>query len=325
VIVASSESTLAQAAELLRAGELVALPTETVYGLGANASDEMAVRKIFAAKGRPADHPLIVHLANHEQLGDWARDVPTEALALAHAFWPGPLTLILKKKDSVSDVVTGGQDTVGLRIPDHPVALALLRVFGGGIAAPSANRFGRISPTSAQHVWEELGESVAMILDGGACDVGIESTILDLSRAEPVILRPGMIGRDAIAAVIGRQPRTKDEGESAPRVSGALAAHYAPRTPMRLSSAIEIAAASADCAVLGRATEHLPGRFAMSIDAPFDAHGYAHDLYANLRALDASGAHEILVETLPADSAWDAVHDRLGRAIVGSGAEDDET
>jgi len=325
VIVSPTDAHLARAAELLHAGELVALPTETVYGLGADANNPVAAARIFAAKHRPADHPLIVHLADAGQLPAWASEIPPEALALARAFWPGPLTLILKKQASVSDVVTGGQDTVGLRIPDHPVALALLRAFGGGIAAPSANRFGRISPTTAQHVWEELGDSVAMILDGGACDVGIESTILDLSRGEPVILRPGMIGRAAIAAVIGQQPRLKGERTDAPRVSGSLVAHYAPRTPMRMASAAEILAAPAHCAVLQRAVEHLPGRYAMSIDAPFDADGYARELYANLRALDASGAQEILVETLPADSCWDAVHDRLGRAVVGSGHTQDKT
>ena len=324
MIHSASPANITRAAELLRAGKLVALPTETVYGLGADAANPDAVRQIFAAKGRPADHPLIVHLADAGQITDWAREIPKEAIALARAFWPGPLTLILKKEADVCDLVTGGQGTVGLRVPDHPVALALLRAFGGGVAAPSANRFGRISPTTAEHVQEELGESVAMILDGGGCEVGIESTILDLSRGEPVILRPGMIGRAAIAAVIGRQPRLRHEAEAAPRVSGALAAHYAPRTPMRIASREEIATAPADCAVLTRAGESDAGRHAMSIDAPFDAHGYAHDLYANLRALDASGAREILVERLPDGSEWEAVHDRLGRAVVGSG-EDDET
>lgn len=324
-IQAPNSVNIAHAADLLRAGELVALPTETVYGLGADASNPAAVLKIFAAKDRPADHPLIVHLADREQIDAWAREIPTEAVALARAFWPGPLTLILKKRTEVPDAVTGGQDTVGLRIPDHPVALELLHAFGGGIAAPSANRFGRISPTTAQHVFEELGEAVAMILEGGACDVGIESTILDLSRGEPVILRPGMIGIDAIAAVIGQRPRLRDHGEHTPRVSGALSAHYAPRTPMRMASRAEIAAAPADCAVLSHAGEHSPTRFTACIDAPFDAHGYAHDLYANLRALDASGAREILVEHLPAEPEWAAVLDRLGRAVVGSGAEDDET
>jgi L-threonylcarbamoyladenylate synthase len=310
---------IARAAELLRSGQLVGLPTETVYGLGADAANPEAVRQIFAAKNRPADHPLIVHLADHEQLPAWACEIPDAAIALARAFWPGPMTLILKKSAAVSDVVTGGQDTVGLRVPDHPVALALLRAFGGGVAAPSANRFGRISPTTAQHVQDELGDAVAMILDGGACEVGIESTIIDLSRDEPVILRPGMIGRSAIAAVIGRPVRFKSETEDAPRVSGALAAHYAPRTPMRIVSLAEIKAAHPDCAVLTRAGESRAGHHAMAIDAPFDAEGYARDLYANLRALDASAAREILVETLPADPAWDAVHDRLGRAVTGSG------
>lgn len=318
-----SATDIARAAALLRAGELVALPTETVYGLGADASNPDAARKIFAAKGRPADHPLIVHLADAEALVDWAREIPKEAIALARAFWPGPLTLILKKEADVPAVVTGGQDTVGIRVPDHPVALALLRAFGGGIAAPSANRFGRISPTTAQHVADELGDAVSMILDGGPCSVGIESTILDLSRGEPVILRPGMIGVDAIAAVIGRRPRLRQVEESAPRVSGALAAHYAPATPMRLADAAELAHAT-DCAVIAFSPAPA-GRTLPWIEASRDAARFAHDLYANLRALDASGARAILVETLPSDSAWDAVHDRIGRAVVGSGAEQDET
>ncbi|QSI77753.1 L-threonylcarbamoyladenylate synthase [Niveibacterium microcysteis] len=325
---------LARAAALLRAGELVALPTETVYGLGADAANPQAAAKIFAAKGRPADHPLIVHLADAEALTVWAREIPKEAIALARAFWPGPLTLILKKEADVPDVVTGGQDTVGLRVPDHPVALALLRAFGGGIAAPSANRFGRISPTTAQHVFDELGESVAMILDGGACNVGIESTILDLSRlneAGPVILRPGAIGPDAVAAVIGRRPAMRAPAaahtEDTPRVSGSLAAHYAPRTPLALvaSEALESALASAgpEAAVIARRTASTLAH-RVWIQAPASAAGFAHDLYANLRALDALGASQILVEAPPAEAGWEAVLDRLGRAAVGSG-EDDET
>ncbi|HEX5125659.1 MAG TPA: L-threonylcarbamoyladenylate synthase [Rhodocyclaceae bacterium] len=312
-----------RAAALLRAGELVALPTETVYGLGADAANPDAVAKIFAAKGRPADHPLIVHLADANNIVNWAREVPKEALALARAFWPGPLTLILKKEADVLDIVTGGQDTVGLRVPDHPVALALLRKFGGGIAAPSANRFGRISPTTVAHVREELGERVAVILDGGPCDVGIESTILDLSRGEPVILRPGMIGLDAIAAVIGRRPRLPQTSDNTPRVSGSLAAHYAPRTPMTIASIETLVGAPADCAILSRTIERPARLHAMSIQAPVDAQGYAHDLYANLRALDASGATRILVEDLPDSPDWDAVRDRLGRAVAGSGDSDE--
>ncbi|WP_442770390.1 L-threonylcarbamoyladenylate synthase, partial [Zoogloea ramigera] len=202
-----------RAVQLLRQGELVALPTETVYGLGADALNPDAVAKIFAAKGRPSDHPLIVHLADASQIMTWAREVPKDAIALARAFWPGPLTLILKRDESVPDLVTGGQDTVGLRVPNHPVALELLRAFGSGVAAPSANRFGRISPTTAEHVRQELGERVALILDGGACAVGLESTIVDLSRGVPVILRPGAIGADDIARVLGRRPRLRSEGE----------------------------------------------------------------------------------------------------------------
>ncbi|MFT4173073.1 MAG: L-threonylcarbamoyladenylate synthase [Rhodocyclaceae bacterium] len=315
---------IAHAAALLRAGQLVALPTETVYGLGADASNPEAAAKVFAAKNRPADHPLIVHLADAQQMTTWARAIPKEAIALARAFWPGPLTMILLREDDVPDAVTGGQDTVGLRVPDHPVALALLRAFGGGIAAPSANRFGRISPTTAQHVEEEVGPHLAMILDGGPCEVGIESTILDLSRGEPVILRPGMIGVDAIAAVIGRRPRLRGVTDDAPRVSGSLAAHYAPRTATQWADAATIATADADCAVLSHGSApHRP--YAMWIAAPTDAAGYAHGLYANLRALDASGATRILIEPLPDTPEWAAVRDRIGRAVVGSGDEQDET
>lgn len=316
-----AEDSIARAAALLRAGELVALPTETVYGLGADASNAHAVAKIFAAKGRPADHPLIVHLADANSMTYWARDIPTEAIALARAFWPGPLTMILKKEEDVLDDVTGGQDTVGLRVPDHPVALALLRAFssdGGGIAAPSANRFGRISPTTAQHVADDLGDAVGMILDGGACQVGIESTILDLSRGEPVILRPGMIGADAIAAVIGRQPKRPQRVADAPRVSGALAAHYAPRTPMRMSA--NIANVSANSAVLAFSLDKPATHTGTWIKASGEAARYAHDLYANLRALDACDAASIVVEEISIESAWDAVRDRLGRAVTGSGA-----
>ncbi|MFB1028934.1 MAG: L-threonylcarbamoyladenylate synthase, partial [Thauera sp.] len=210
-IESATPGAISEAAALLRAGELVGMPTETVYGLAADALDPAAVGKIFAAKGRPADHPLIVHLPSAEHLPQWAAAIPKDAIALARAFWPGPLTLILKRTADVPDEVTGGQDTVGVRVPAHPVALALLRAFDGGLAAPSANRFGRISPTTAAHVQEELGERVALILDGGACEVGIESTILDFSRDVPEILRPGAIGPEDIARVIGRRPRVRGE------------------------------------------------------------------------------------------------------------------
>ncbi len=303
------------------------MPTETVYGLGADASNAKASERIFAAKGRPADHPLIVHVVNAEALTDWAREIPKEAIALARAFWPGPLTLILKKGSDVPDVVTGGQDTVGLRVPGHPVALALLRAFGGGIAAPSANRFGRISPTTAQHVADELGDAVDIILDGGACAVGIESTIVDLSRGTVVILRPGAISVEAIGAVIGRQPElpATTQASPAPRVSGSLTAHYAPRTPLqlvvpeRLESVLRNSGGNA--AVIARSMP-LPVSHRHWIAAPRDATAFAHDLYANLRALDACGADLILVEAPPGDSAWNAIRDRLSRAAAGSG--DDE-
>lgn len=333
--VAASAGAISRATELLRAGELVAFPTETVYGLGADALDPRAVSKIFAAKRRPPDHPLIVHIPDAEHLPRWAARIPKEALALARAFWPGPLTLILKRADDVPAEVTGGQDTVGLRVPDHPVALALLRAFDSGIAAPSANRFGRISPTTAEHVSDELGDRVAMILDGGACGVGIESTILDLSREVPEILRPGAISPEAIAAVIGRRPRMRGEGPQVaqgepPRVSGALAAHYAPRTPLRLVSpgqlgeeAAMLAAEGSRVAVLSRSCDNPHDARLTWLTASEDPAGFAHDLYAALRALDATGADFILVETPPPAPEWDAVADRLGRAVVGSGDRDE--
>ncbi len=315
-----------RAAALLRAGELVGIPTETVYGLAADASNPAAVAKIFAAKGRPADHPLIVHLPDASHLDRWAVDIPDSARQLAAAFWPGPLTLILKRADGVSDVVTGGQDTVGLRVPSHPLALELLREFDGGLAAPSANRFGRISPTTAAHVREELGERVAMVLDGGPCAVGIESTILDLSGDAPAILRPGMLDTDAIARVLGREPEFRGR-EDSPRVSGSLEAHYAPRTPLRLVASGQLLAAVQQAlaqgqrlAVLARqpAPAAVAGLYWRSASADFSA--YAHDLYASLRQLDTVGADLILVEAPPADEHWRAVADRLGRSAAGSGA-----
>ena len=320
-----------RAVALLRRGELVAFPTETVYGLGADAADPAAVAKIFAAKGRPADHPLIVHLPAAAQLARWAREVPAEAERLAAAFWPGPLTLILKRQPDVPDAVTGGQDTVGLRVPNHPLALELLAAFDGGIAAPSANRFGRISPTTAAHVREELGERVPLVLDGGACPVGIESTILDLSRGVPVLLRPGAIGAADIARVLGCTPDTAAPQAEAPRVSGSLAAHYAPRTPLQLVSSDGLLFALRNALVAGERVAVLaPTAQAISHDlvtwkqSPAEPAGFAHDLYASLRALDALGCARILVQQPPAGEAWLAVNDRLRRAAAGSG-EDDET
>jgi len=326
---------VARAVELLRAGELVAFPTETVYGLGADASNPAAVAKIFTAKGRPADHPLIVHLPGAAALDAWAREVPEAARKLAAAFWPGPMTLILKRQTHVLDAVTGGQDTVGLRVPNHPLALALLQAFAGaqvrGLAAPSANRYGRISPTSAAHVRAELGAAVPLVLDGGPCAVGIESTIVDLSSGTLRVLRPGAITSADIARVLGETLPTGSAGNYTPRVAGSHAAHYAPSTKLRLVAGELLAdAARAELtgglrvAVLARtATPVIAKNLAWHV-APADPVPYAHDLYASLRALDAAGYDLLLVDAPPANPAWLAVADRLQRAACGSG-EDDET
>lgn len=327
VVAMPTDAMLARAATLLRSGALVAFPTETVYGLGADARSDQAVRAIFAAKGRPADHPVIVHLADSAQLDRWARDVPAGARALAAAFWPGPLTLIVPRAVGVLDVVTGGQDSVGLRVPSHPVAQRLLQAFcaqgGDGIAAPSANRFGRISPTTAAHVANDLGADVAMILDGGECMVGIESTIIAFTDDEPILLRPGGIAADDIARMLGRALRTPDE--HAPRASGTLASHYAPRTPARLlpaaTLALEALHAGARAAVLARTVPRPQGFAGQWMMAPMDPSRFAHDLYASLRTLDAAGAAAILIEEVPADAAWLAVRDRITRAAH---AEDDD-
>lgn len=315
---------VSRAAALLRAGELVAFPTETVYGLGADARNPLAIARIFATKGRPADHPLIVHLPDASHLERWAVDIPEAACKLAAAFWPGPLTLILKRHSSVLDAITGGQDTVGLRVPNHPLALKLLREFDGGVAAPSANRFGRVSPTTAAHVREELGDAVAMILDGGPCAVGIESTILDLSGSEPCILRPGMLDAAAIGGILGQSPEFGGQ-QNAPRVSGSLEAHYAPHTPLQLVAAVELAAAASHALGAGRRVAVLAAQpIALShenlvwLPASADPVQFAHDLYARLRELDAMGCDLILAATPPFDEAWRAVADRLHRAAAGS-------
>ena len=305
-----------EAARLLARGGLVAFPTETVYGLGADADNPDAVRRIFAAKGRPADHPLIVHLAGPAQLGEWAREVPPEALRLARAFWPGPLTLVLPRAARVSDLVTGGQDSVGLRVPSHPVARALLQAFGGGVAGPSANRFGRVSPTTAAHVHAELGEAVDLVLEGGPSEVGIESAIVDLSSGEPALLRPGVIGAAALAAALGRPLGGARTGS--PRVSGALASHYAPATPSVLVAPGELLerleGAPRPAAVLAR-RPCPPNLSAVAwVEAPVDPLAYARHLYASLRTLDAAGAACLLVEAVPDAPEWQAVGDRLARA-----------
>jgi L-threonylcarbamoyladenylate synthase len=335
------DADLAAAVGLLQAGELVAFPTETVYGLGADATDPAAVARIFAAKGRPADHPLIVHLPGAGYLEQWAREVPQRAQDLAEAFWPGPLTLILARAPAVPHAVTGGQETVGVRVPAHPLALALLRAYaqaGGGrnglcgIAAPSANRFGRISPTDAAHVREELGDAVALVLDGGACEVGIESTILDLSRrgAPPRLLRPGRITPEEIGEVIGERPELPESmaAPGVPRVSGSLNGHYAPRTAMRLVSpgalipaVEEVLAQGKRCGVLLRGpsmpSPTLPPHSLRRL--PDDPRGYARALYAALRELDRAGNDVILAEAVPPGPEWAAIADRLRRAARGAG------
>ena len=322
------QSVIDTAARLLEAGELVAFPTETVYGLGADAENPAAVAAIYAAKGRPQDHPVIVHLAPEAPLDYWACDIPAEAGALASAFWPGPLTMILKRAPNIPDAVSGGQDTVGLRCPSHPVALALLRAFKGGrggVAAPSANKFGHVSPTQAHHVHDEFDAdgSVAMVLDGGASDVGIESTIVDLSRLGthgPVLLRPGHISAEAIAAVIDRMPAAPDA--AAPRASGTLESHYAPHTPVAMQERAALLGTVAALHAAGRriALIHIgdmPATHA-ALRLPAAPDGFAHALYAALRAMDGQGADVILVEAPPQDGAWLGVNDRLRRAAHGS-------
>lgn len=306
------------AAAMLRQGGVVAFPTETVYGLGADAENPQAVARIFTVKGRPTNHPLIVHLASVAQIAHWAENIPPAAWTLARHFWPGPLTLILRRAPGVPDIVTGGQDTVGLRMPDHPLALALLEAFGAGIAAPSANRFGRVSPTTVAHVREELGENVDFTLDGGPCRVGIESTILDLSTWRPRLLRPGAISVAEIEAILD-EPVT-GAGQGAPRASGMLRAHYAPRTPVWLASADALEnearrhlAQRLRIAALTLSVTALPEDCVRQSMSP-DPAGYAHELYARLHALDATGCDAILVEAPPREAAWQAVWDRLERA-----------
>ena len=321
-----SNEDIRRAAVIIESGGLVAFPTETVYGLGADAENPAAVAKIYAAKGRPANHPLIVHLAPEADVGYWVGEMPDAAKKLMTAFWPGPLTLILKRAAHIPAAVAGGQDSIGLRCPSHPVAQALLRAFKqgrGGVAAPSANKFGHVSPTTAQHVKDEFRDDLAigMILDGGQSEVGIESTILDLSRWETrgaVLLRPGQVSADAIAAVIGVTPQAPDA--AAPRASGTLEAHYAPRTPVALVSSSEFLATAAQLASAGKriammrhSTGSLPEAMAL-FALPETPDGYAHDLYAALRSLDAAGADVILIEQPPSDQKWQGVNDRLRRA-----------
>jgi L-threonylcarbamoyladenylate synthase len=314
---------VARAADALAAGELVALPTETVYGLGARADDDAAVARIFAAKGRPADHPLIVHVASVAAAESFAATLPAAARQLMQAFWPGPVTLIVPRRNGVAAAAAGGQASIGLRMPSHPLALTLLHAAAArgvpGVAAPSANRFGRVSPTRAAHVLQEFGPDL-IVLDGGDCEVGIESAIVDCSRTppgRPALLRPGQIGREQIEQVLGQALAEPDA--ASPRASGTLASHYAPAATLVLVSAAEwptrVAAAAPQpgVAVYARRTPP-PGWWHRPMAAEADA--AAHELFAVLRELDDAGAKAIWVEALPADAAWDGVRDRLRRAAA---------
>ena len=315
---------LRRAAAELAAGALVAFPTETVYGLGARADDDAAVAKIFTAKGRPADHPLIVHVTDVDAARAFASDWPAAAQRLAAAFWPGPLTVIVPRRADMGVAAAGGQASIGLRCPAHPVARALLAAAGAlgvaGVAAPSANRFGRISPTRAAHVHEEFGDALT-ILDGGDCEMGIESAIVDCTRAASALLRPGVLTRAELEAALGAPLR--EAGGDAPRASGTLEAHYAPRAKLRLMSAAQLRAALDvlpktgvnPVAVYFRSVD--PGRCARAARAmPDNPLAVAHELFSALRELDASGAQLIWVETPPDAQAWEGVRDRLRRAAA---------
>ncbi|HLS04976.1 MAG TPA: L-threonylcarbamoyladenylate synthase [Wenzhouxiangella sp.] len=315
ITLGTGQNDLEQAAAMLAAGRLVAVPTETVYGLAADASSPEAIRRIFAAKERPADHPLIVHLPDVQSLALWARRIPPAALQLAEAFWPGPLTLVLHKARHVPKEITGGQETVAVRLPGHPVALALLKQFGGAVAAPSANRFGRISPTTAQHVVDEFGDSeeVAAVIDGGPCPVGVESTIVDLTGNKALILRPGSISAGQLETVLGYRPARAAQQEG-PRASGRLKSHYAPATPLFLADDEDLKSPDGETAVLALGDTADPGGFLCWLSLPARPEAYARGLYAALRVLDGSGARRILAQKPPASPAWAAVNDRLARA-----------
>jgi L-threonylcarbamoyladenylate synthase len=307
-------SEVRRAAEILGRGGLVAFPTETVYGLGADATSAKAVARLYAVKRRPAGHPVIVHFASAQDAFTWAREVPPGARELAARFWPGPLTLILERSTLAQDFVTGGQDSVGLRVPSHPVAQSLLQAFGKGVAAPSANRFGRVSPTTAAHVREDLGAEVDLVLEGGSSEVGIESTIVDFSTASPAVLRPGHVSKAQLESVLGAA--VGEKVFASPRHSGGLERHYAPRTPARLVATHdldrEIAKLGDKVAVL--AFSRPDERVDYWLRMPRDPDAFAQRLYAALRELDAAGCEAILIEAPPDAPEWAAVRDRLKRA-----------
>ncbi len=285
---------------MIRAGDLVAFPTETVYGLGANALNPAAIEKIYDAKGRPPTSPLIVHVSSIEMARELVRDWPERADKLARKFWPGPLTLVLPKLARVPDRLTAGLDTVGIRMPANPIALALIRESGVPIAAPSANRFTELSPTTAQHVRDGLGDRVALILDGGPTTVGIESTVLSLASQDAVLLRPGMVTKVEIEAVIGPIRALESAGEGAHASPGLHPRHYSPRTPL----------------ILLQAGERLPSGRGCHLQMPTDPREYAAVLYDKLHQADAAGWDWIAVERPPSTPEWDAIRDRLERAAT---------
>lgn len=334
---------IAQAVQALRNGDLIGLPTETVYGLAADASNPAAVRQIFERKGRPANHPLIVHVASAQQASHFARDIPAFAQQLMQAFWPGPLTLIVPRQLPVAAEAAGGHPSVGLRCPSHPVAQKVLHAcLEGdhpvwGVAAPSANRFGKVSPTTAAHVQGEFGDSL-LVLDGGECAVGIESTIVDCTREEPIILRPGIIGAREMRQAIGRAVQDpfavqangqtpsapeKQENTQQPAAPGTLKAHYAPNAKVRLMDAQSIQSGldmlgeqATGIAIYTRTSIHTAAKGVTTVPMPSDPAQVAHELFATLRYLDTQGIGLIWVEIPPSDASWNGVRDRLTRAAA---------
>jgi L-threonylcarbamoyladenylate synthase len=308
-----------RAVEALRRGGLVAFPTETVYGLGADAANVDALTRLYAVKGRPPDHPVIVHVAAPELLDQWAAEVPPAARRLALALWPGPLTIVVRRATRVPDAVTGGGDTVGVRVPDQPVALALLRAFGGGIAAPSANRFGRVSPTTAGDVRADLGDDVDVVLDDGPCAVGVESTIVDCTGPGPVILRPGGVSRERIAELVGTPVTIRRDGLV--RAPGTLKSHYAPEATVLLverdevrDRAASMVAAGQRVAVLAAGAPPPVPEGVTVLDVPGDVDEYARVLYARLREADRLGVDVVVAVAPPDAGVGAAVRDRLRRA-----------
>jgi len=325
--VRATQLELDTAVQALRDGEVVAFPTETVYGLGANAQHASALQRVFELKSRPRNHPLIVHLDSPRFLHRWVSNMPVAAEKLAARFWPGPLTMVLPRADKVLDLVTGGQSTVAVRVPSHPMAQQLLTAFGGGIAAPSANRYGHVSPTRAEHVRDEFGDAVPVILDGGECKLGLESTIVDCSGEVVRLLRPGSISLTQLRRVVSDV--AVGPVQSSPRVPGSQQAHYAPVTPLSVVPggdldrlADSLSDGGQRIAVLAQRPPLATYQYVTWINAGTRVDAYAHDLYANLRALDKAGCARILVQEVPGDERWDAVRDRITRASAVAAHED---